>query len=59
MIPEIIPLNTNDDNRFSSRGAPIPDDELSVDYYVGLPPSKSVGGLNGSHKFFDKAVSPA
>ena len=34
-ILEIITLNTKDDDYFSPRGAPISDDELSVDYSVG------------------------
>ena len=39
-ILEIITLKTNYDDDFSSRGVPISDDELSVDYYVGHPPSE-------------------
>ena len=40
-IPEIISLNAKDDDNFSPRGSPILDDELSVEYSVGHPPSES------------------
>ena len=34
-------LNTKDYYHFSPRGSPISDDEMSVDFFVGLPPSES------------------
>ena len=40
-MPYIIPLNTKGDDKFSPRGAPISDDELSVDSSVVRPPSES------------------
>ena len=42
-IPEIILLNTKYDDNYYPRGAPISDDELSVDSYVGSPPSEYKG----------------
>ena len=36
-------MNKKDDDHFSPRGAPISDDELSVEYYVGRPSSESEG----------------
>ena len=42
-------LTTKDDDHFSPRGAPISDDELSVDSSVGRPHSESEG---------DASVSP-
>ena len=35
MKPDIILLNTTDDDYFTPRGAPISDDELSVDSSMG------------------------
>ena len=39
-IPEIILLNTKYDDNYYPRSAPISDDELSVDSYVGWLPSE-------------------
>ena len=51
-------LNTKDYDQFSPRGTPISDDEFSVDYSVGIPPSEPTGDLNGSPNFSDKYVPP-
>ena len=40
-MPEIILLNTKDCDNFYPIGTTISDDELSVDYSVGCPPSES------------------
>ena len=56
-MPYIIPLNTKGDDKFSPRGAPISDYELSVDYSMGKPTSESEADLNASPNFSDEAVS--
>ena len=42
-VPDIIPLNTKDNDSRPPTGAPISDDESIVDSFLGHPPTESEG----------------